>query len=135
MKTKRCAGCGDPKPLDEFRPNKSKRDGYQSYCIPCDKERQKAHYQKNKQKYIDKAKELARQKAEWWREYKKTLKCNRCPENHPACLQFHHSDPTQKEVTVSQVVRWWSIRRIMEEVAKCEVLCANCHAKEHWRDD
>ena len=62
---------------------------------------------------------------------KATLKCARCGENHPATLQFHHCDPQKKDFNLSEAVReGYSIKRIKKEVAKCTVLCANCHAKE-----
>ncbi len=69
-------------------------------------------------------------KLKQWQEYKATLKCNRCPENHPATLQFHHKGG--KEANLAEVFRIWSWERLMREVAKCEVLCANCHAKETY---
>ena len=70
----------------------------------------------------------------WFKQYKATLQCARCPENHPACLQFHHKNPRTKVLEVTEcVARNWSRKRIMQEIRKCEVLCANCHAKEHWR--
>lgn len=68
-------------------------------------------------------------------EYKSSLCCERCPENHPSCLHFHHRDQATKVVTISEAVRMrWKWEKIMEEIAKCEVLCANCHAKLHWQD-
>src|SRR5277367_6013337 len=68
----------------------------------------------------------------WFQEFKRTLKCSRCPENHPACLDFHHRDPAKKSFNISTAVTdGWGINRILEEVAKCIVLCKNCHAKEH----
>jgi hypothetical protein len=77
-----------------------------------------------------------RRKAEirvWWSEVKATKSCARCGESDPDCLQFHHIDPTTKEFTVSNAVAHaWSRERILAEVAKCEVLCANCHLKHHW---
>lgn len=70
--------------------------------------------------------------ADWYAELKGTLVCTRCAESHPGCLQFHHPDPNEKEISVSEAVkRGWSRKRILAELAKCEVLCANCHAKHH----
>ena len=71
----------------------------------------------------------------WFAELKKTLACERCGEDHPGCLVFHHSDPSQKEISLSEAVRrGWSRKRILAERAKCEVLCANCHAKHHAKE-
>lgn len=70
---------------------------------------------------------------ELYKELKATLKCNRCNENHIATLQFHHSNPLEKEVAVSSASNNWSHKRLLEEISKCEVLCANCHAKEHFK--
>lgn len=68
----------------------------------------------------------------WLREYKTELHCNRCPENHPSCLDFHHKDPKEKELLLSKVVAaGWGKAKILAEMEKCEVLCANCHRKEH----
>ena len=64
---------------------------------------------------------------------KENLECARCGENHPATLQFHHRDPQKKDFNLSEAVNdGYSIERIKREVAKCTVLCANCHAKEHY---
>jgi hypothetical protein len=67
-------------------------------------------------------------------EFKRGLSCCRCGLAHPAVLQFHHRDPSQKLFGVAQAVynRGWET--IMIEVAKCDVLCANCHAIHHWEE-
>ena len=44
-----------------------------------------------------------------------------------------HVDPTTKAITLADAIsRGWSKQRILDEVAKCRVLCANCHLKHHW---
>ena len=86
----------------------------------------------NKEKQRDYVKARGKVIQDWFREYKKNLSCIRCGENHPSCLDFHHIDPSQKEVEVPVLVsRGRSIENILKEIAKCEILCANCHRKEH----
>jgi hypothetical protein len=63
---------------------------------------------------------------------KATAKCMRCPESDPACLDFHHRDGSAKDVAVSvALARGWSVKRILQEIEKCDILCANCHRKLH----
>lgn len=70
---------------------------------------------------------------EWFRELKRGLKCARCSENHPACLDFHHRDRNSKLYTVSYMAGMGKSKpRILEEIAKCDILCANCHKKLHY---
>jgi len=45
---------------------------------------------------------------------------------HPAALDFDHLPGCKKEFTIgSDMIR--NLDRIWAEVAKCEVVCANCH--------
>jgi len=68
----------------------------------------------------------------WFRNYKRTLKCTHCPENHYACLEFHHRDGADKDGTVSKMVHDNArTADILAEIAKCTVLCSNCHKKLH----
>src|SRR5690348_8068902 len=72
--------------------------------------------------------------SEWLRDYKSRLFCQICKENHPACLDFHHSDAKTKDGAVANmVVEGYSKENILKEIEKCVVLCKNCHAKEHFR--
>ena len=71
----------------------------------------------------------------WLLEIKKQRACERCGEDAPECLHFHHRDPETKDREVSAAIeQGWSKRRILAEIAKCDVLCANCHCKEHWHE-
>ena len=59
-------------------------------------------------------------------------KCNRCGyDEHPAALQFHHIDPTTKSFAINGNKLLLNEQRVLDELNKCELLCANCHAKEH----
>jgi hypothetical protein len=58
-----------------------------------------------------------------------------CGISHPAVLQFHHRNKAEKKMAVSAIVsRASNLKQITNEIKKCEVLCANCHAKRHWRE-
>jgi len=62
----------------------------------------------------------------------KQLGCERCSENDPVCIDFHHKDPGQKELAIAKVMNGrWSIARVDQEIAKCMRLCSNCHRKLH----
>ena len=69
-------------------------------------------------------------------EYKLSKGCTDCGYNeHPAALEFDHLPGYDKIVTVASLCyRAWSV--IENEIAKCEVVCSNCHsirsASRNW---
>ena len=69
-----------------------------------------------------------------WDEFKCTLKCAKCSFSHPAALDFHHEDPTQKENVISNLVSNGQFTKAYEEIKKCIVLCANCHRIHHYEE-
>ena len=70
---------------------------------------------------------------EWYHELKTGLSCSVCGEDHPACIDFHHRDPSEKEISIPNAIRnGWSKDRVLKEMDKCEILCSNCHRKLHW---
>jgi hypothetical protein len=78
--------------------------------------------------------ELRKRKKAWLEEYKSLNGCNRCDENHPACLDFHHRNPEDKTFNLSEAIARASLARIQVEVAKCDILCSNCHRKLHYEE-
>jgi len=95
---------------------------------------QKRHYEKNKDYYINKKSERQKKIRDFINDYKSDLKCERCSETHIGCLEFHHENPNEKEICISEICRTgWGQERILKEIDKCIVLCANCHRKLHWQ--
>jgi len=72
----------------------------------------------------------------WYKEIKLSLSCECCGYDRiPQAIEFHHVDPSTKVANVSDMVfSLYSKKRILEEIAKCEVLCLICHAKETFYD-
>lgn len=102
-----------------------------------DHEKQKAayrlYYERHKAQHRSRMKRQRQKAAEWLAEYKLTLSCIKCGESHPACIEFHHRDPSQKDIGVGDMAKGgYSVERMMEEIAKCDVLCSNCHRKHHY---
>lgn len=89
---------------------------------------------KDKEKSRQYHKIWKRRTKDWFWEFKKTLKCETCGFSHPAALHFHHK--RDKKNLVSRMVQMNSNREMIAlEVAKCQVLCANCHAVTHYEQD
>lgn len=96
------------------------------------RESQMRYYECNKGKYRAYADARRSRIHQWVREYKAERGCSRCPENHPAALDFHHLESETKEANIAKAVtRGWSEKRLRAEIEKCITLCANCHRKEH----
>jgi len=59
-------------------------------------------------------------------------KCQRCGYSKcVAALSFHHRNPADKEYQIATMFAW-SWKCILQELDKCDLLCANCHAELHW---
>ena len=60
------------------------------------------------------------------RRYKLMKGCVVCGyKEHHVALHYNHIDPSTK---VRNVSKCCSVKAVKEEIRKCEVLCANCHA-------
>lgn len=67
----------------------------------------------------------------WFKEYKSSCSCLVCGENESCTIDFHHTDPSEKEYTIASLVHTLSGRKLRNELKKCIPLCSNCHRKVH----
>jgi transcription elongation factor Elf1 len=92
----------------------------------------KAWALKNRDKINANRRQKRQKVRKWLDEYRATLTCSRCPENHPSCLDFHHPND-DKELNIGKsTTRDCTIEKIKAEIKKCIVLCSNCHKKLHY---
>ena len=87
-------------------------------------------YKKHEQK---RAKRNANKKARrkhWLSRFKLHHGCSVCGEKniHPTSLHMDHIDPSTKIANVSDLATG-NLRRFMEEVRKCRVICFLCHVE------
>lgn len=123
---KKCTKCQFSKSLAEFGPSRGKPGGF-AWCKLC-----KQAYDKNRQgtrayktRKITLVKVRRRRNRKLVCDYLSKTPCV-CGESRLPCLQFDHTRGT-KSYTVSCMMDL-SIGKIMEEIGKCTVRCANCHA-------
>jgi hypothetical protein len=133
MIKKCCPKCEEEVDIELFSKNRSRKDGLSRICKICQRLYVNAHYQANKEYYSKKARKQDKELLDWYKKYKMGLACEKCGENHPACIDFHHRDSSKKDIEVANAIRKsWCKDRILREIAKCDVLCSNCHRKEHY---
>lgn len=96
----------------------------------------KTHYERHGKKIMVDGKlvypkELARiRNKKYVLEYLSTHPCVDCQEPDPIVLEFDHVRG-EKDMAVSVgIFAGWSLARLANEIAKCDVRCANCHRKK-----
>jgi len=93
----------------------------------------KEYYQTNRDAIQARNKSYKLKIRKWFREYKKKLECETCGETHWACLEFHHYKKNKEKAVSNMVGQGYSKVKILQEISKCKVLCANCHRKVHHK--
>ena len=137
MKQKFCRLCKQNKNLSEFAWKSEIKQTKQSYCKECQKIRSKAHYQNNKEKYIEKAKKRNKkiqaliQNYVW--NYLLEHPCIDCGETDIVVLEFDHE--YDKLYNLSEIIKdLSSLLKVQNEIRKCVVRCSNCHRRKTAKD-
>jgi hypothetical protein len=108
-----CAKCKADKLMDAFYPRKGRSKS--PYCKPCSILTARERQQSRKQLSIA---------------YKGGC-CQRCGyARYQGALEFHHRDPAAKEFSLSRL-KMARFERLLGELDKCDLLCANCHREVH----
>jgi len=143
-----CKKCLTDKPLtaEHFRPfEKNGKEYFRHQCHECASKRGKELYKQNYERIRNQQtehykaqvlsrraqqREKARGRREWF--YRTVVfneSCKHCGESDPIVLEFHHRHAEEKSHSVSGMIESHSKEKILAEVAKCDVLCANCHRR------
>lgn len=116
---KTCSHCkvGKPPNNENFSKNRRNPSGLNWYCRECDAEKQRKQYARCRA-LVDSFKDVP---------------CMDCGKKYPPyVMQFDHVRG-KKEFNIGTSVRH-AAPRLLAEIAKCQVVCANCHAiRTHTR--
>lgn len=130
---KLCRSCLVYKNEDEFPPCKAKKDGTLYWCRECKRAREKISRTKRKT--------LLRSLV---RLIKKNIgKCMDCKKTYPYyVMDFDHRDQTIKVSSISDIIGTPGLTNIkkiivklLEEIAKCDLVCANCHRERTHKQE
>lgn len=129
---KQCSKCKIIKDENNFFKRADNQLRLQSHCKGCQNIYARKQYnnlsredkelrQKNKKQRLEKIRD-------WLCTYLSTHSCVDCGEKDIVVLTFDHL--RDKELEVSSMVNYgYGIKKIEAEIKKCEVVCANCHAR------
>jgi hypothetical protein len=100
---------------------------YKDPLDPRNREARLRHYRANKDQYRRRnAEKKARNRA--FIKKVKAVPCLDCGVRYPSyVMDFDHRQGVEKDMNISRMVSGWGTRRLEAEIAKCDVVCANCH--------
>lgn len=141
-----CYKCKEVQPLAEFNKRKQTVDGYHYACRSCiNKDRannraaQKAagivprndQWNKENRGHLNKMRTAKRRETrDFIRSLKRGRPCDICGGIFPpTAMDWDHIDPALKSFEICQegIREMYSQEKLLEEIAKCRLICANCH--------
>lgn len=114
---KRCKTCREVKPLTEFTKQYARKVGGKNYwrgsCRDCNNA------------YV---REYQRERREFLSNYKSERGCADCGYNkHHVALDFDHRPGEVKLFEPAWLKQLGTWQQMIDEIAKCDVVCSNCH--------
>jgi hypothetical protein len=101
-------------------------DRTQHFCKECQRAYSKQHYQNNKARYYERN-ERQRLRLKQILIEAKAKSCKDCGVQYPPyVMDFDHLDDSEKLDDVSRLTRFTK-KKLLTEIAKCDVVCSNCH--------
>lgn len=124
---KACISCGENKPPEDFYFKNRSKGTLTGKCKLCVNETSREHYRNNKANYIDRNRRRREENQAFLKELKESQPCMDCGREYPYyVMQFDHVRG-QKLFNVAEM-KAESRERVLKEVSKCGIVCANCHA-------
>jgi hypothetical protein len=122
-----CSRCRKLKSDDQF--HRCARHERQYWCKQCRKTVDAEYHQRNKQKRLEQKRALHSRFKEWYLSLKAGKPCADCGGIfHPVAMQWDHLPGSDKVGDLGTLWRRHNKDLILAEIAKCELVCANCHA-------
>lgn len=127
---KLCSVCGEVKPLSEFHKNKGRKSGVNSRCKPCRAIVDHARYEAKVSRTVPRhPQQSERSRKAWLVSLKAGKPCTDCGRVLPhQVMQWDHRPGTEKLGEISGAFKTRTREEILAEIAKCDLVCTNCHS-------
>jgi len=130
---KKCGSCKLVKDDSDFFVNKSRKDGKSPYCRPCTRAKAKEWYHSSPDRVSQIRGYQKRTRArnmKYLGDYLTTHPCVDCGESDPVVLEFDHVRGEKRAALSTMACNCNTLEVLNEEIAKCDVRCANCHRRK-----
>lgn len=130
---KLCGQCGRNRLLKFFAIRNRRTGLRQSWCRDCRRVYDKERYETadERARLVRKQAHIRARNRKFAFEYLAVRSCADCGEADPVVLEFDHI--SEKSFDVSRGVQSaYGIDRLLQEISKCEVVCANCHKRRTY---
>jgi len=128
MKT--CCRCNKIKPFTDFYKRTANSDGYQGFCKECSKVYYKTWSEQTperKNRHAEWKKERIKENQQKYLEHMVGKSCVDCGLSDVRVLEFDHVRGKKIDGVMQIIRRGNTWDKVLEEMAKCEIRCANCH--------
>lgn len=127
-----CSQCSELKFIEEFNFRNKKLNIRHAYCRECGKLLTRRHYKNNKSQYLERNLRSYKKRRSFIRQLK-AKPCADCGIQYPYyVMDFDRREDEIKEYQLNQIDRL-TIKTIVRETAKCDVVCANCHRERTFQ--
>jgi len=128
LTTKVCRKCRKTKRVAQFH---KKNLGTRAQCATCISEYSKITYATKairRQQIVDAVARRRKKILDFIAKQKKKP-CQDCKVSYPCyVMDFHHRPTEEKTMCIARTAHnGWSKKKILKEIAKCDLICSNCH--------
>jgi hypothetical protein len=118
-------------PLADYAWRRKARGQRDNYCRPCRADYKRQHYAAHRERYVADAvrrkRAIVAERAAYLVEFFRERPCVDCGESDPLILEFDHLGRKRFNIATGLRDRNWD--SVLDEIAKCDVVCANCHRR------
>lgn len=129
----RCTGCALVLPVDAFSIRRRARSGRSSVCRRCKADQQRRWYERHRAEQLARVAARRTEQIERNRKLVRAAKdrpCADCGQHYPwFVMDLDHVRGEKRQNVSVLVAQGVSARTLVTEIAKCDVVCANCHRK------